>query len=213
MDLCCPLQTIVNTNTHTRQQPSFHNMNMLCWDLEHIPRTTRFCCDDLKEIRTTKTSVGVDKKPTAKAVAKPTAKAKSKASSSTEGDVSKEDKVRLQKKSSDDFKYRYKLASPDIQQAWTELSGRPKEDPERNRLFEAIKNVKRGDYSECQLIITTTLSKESGINWLVTRLVVRPRWKNWAPTICNTYETRFLVSTITFCNRWGDTKYAHPFST
>ena len=101
--------------------------------------------------------VSATSKAKAKAIPKPTA----------DKDLpSAADKLKAQKKASDTFRYRLERADDDVKSEWDKLKSRPKTDVERERLFEAIKNVEKGDYSECKMIVTTSISREIGIHYI-----------------------------------------------
>ena len=63
----------------------------------------------------------------------------------------------------DSFGHQHRKAPQDVKDGWKKVASLAKNDPSRHKLFMAIKEVKRMDYSECRLIIEEELIIQNGI--------------------------------------------------
>ena len=114
-------------------------------------------------MQTTRSTVGQKPVPTAvKAKAPAKAKAKAPNADAVAADSSTGSTPTKSKKDLDQFGDRLRRAPSEIQSAW-KVAKSTKDGDYRDRLFELIKNTKKGDFSQCQLLISEHLERESGV--------------------------------------------------
>ena len=125
-------------------------------------------------MRTTKSTLGkqVTDRPTA-AKAKPKANAKASSASSRTGtdtadgnDESLFIRKARSKQDLDRFGDRLRRSPDDIKEAWTNVQNL-KTDPSREKLFDLIMNVKKGDYSNCYFELSNSLYRENGSSMII----------------------------------------------
>ena len=74
------------------------------------------------------------------------------------------------------FFNRLTKAPDSVRKDWGEAKKFPKDHPSRQNLYQLIKSVKGGDYSNCKMIVEDKLEWNNGISCCEGRSAVRLRW-------------------------------------
>ena len=67
------------------------------------------------------------------------------------------------KKDLDAFGYNKRKAPSAVLAGWEQVESLPKSDPRRMKIFDAIKNVKRNNYSNCMIVVKEETTQSTGI--------------------------------------------------